>query len=104
MMDDDLIMVDDDFDGDSWDGDNWSDGYKEGRSQGQHNAISAIAKYLADDWHIVSRETLPNIFDFSDEQDELWDCIVSARQRKLKDLQSEVKRLTKKLEKMKEKK
>jgi hypothetical protein len=98
MMDDDLIMVDDDFDGDSW-----SDGYKEGRSQGQHNAISAIAKYLADDWHIVSRETLPNIFDFSDEQDELWDCVVSARQRKLKYLQSEVKSLTKKLEKIKAK-
>ena len=83
--------------------DEYSEGYSEGRSDGRNSAIYAIAKYLADDWHIVSQETLPKVFDFSDEQDKLWDCLVSARKRKLKDLQAEVKSLTKKLEKMKEK-
>ena len=85
------------------DGDSWMNGYSEGHSDGRSNVIYAIAKYLADDWRITSRETLPKIFDFKDEQDELWDCLVLARERKLKNLQSEVKSLTKKLEKMKEK-
>ena len=79
---------------------NW---YSEGYSDGKNNAIYAIARYLADDWQIVSQETLPKIFDFRDEQNKLWDCLVLARKRKLKDLQSEVKKLEKKLEKLKEK-
>ena len=85
------------------DSSSWSDGFLEGESLGKRNAIYAIARYLADDWEIVSRETLPKIFDFRDDQNELWDDLVLARKRKLKDLQSEVKKLEKKLEKLKEK-
>ena len=84
-------------------GSSWSDGYSDGYSLGKRNAMYAIARYLADDWEIVSRETLPKIFDFRDDQNELWDDLVLARKRKLKDLQSEVKKLEKKLEKLKEK-
>ena len=81
----------------------WSDGYSDGYSLAKRNAMYAIARYLADDWKIVSRETLPKIFDFRDDQNELWDFLVLARKRKLKELQSEVKKLEKKLDKMKEK-
>ena len=93
------------YDDDVLDGNSsrWSDGYSEGYSLGKRDAMYAIARYLADDWEIVSRETLPKIFDLRNDQNELWDCLVLARKRKLKDLQSEVKKLEKKLDKMKEK-
>lgn len=84
-------------------GSSWANGFSEGESLGKRNAIYAIAKYLADDWQIVSRETLPKIFDFRDDQNLLWDDLVLARERKLKDLQSEVKKLERKLERIKEK-
>lgn len=84
-------------------GSSWANGYSEGESLGKRNAIYAIARYLADDWQIVSRETLPKIFDFRDDQNLLWDDLVLARERKLKDLQSEVKKLERKLDKLKEK-
>ncbi len=84
-------------------GSSWSDGYSDGYSTGKRDVIYHMAEYLADDWQIVSRETLPKIFDFRDDQNELWDCLVLARKRKLKDLQSEVKKLEKKLDKLKEK-
>ena len=99
---DDIGDVDDDVLEDN-SGSSWANGYSEGESVGRRNAIYAIAKYLADDWQITSRETLPKIFDFRDDQNELWDDLVLARKRKLKDLQSEVKKLEKKLEKLKEK-
>lgn len=72
--------------------------------EGQEEIINEVAEWLADDWHIVSRETLPKVFSCHKDQAKLWDYLQRARQRKLKDLQSEVKKLTKKLEKMKEKK
>ena len=85
------------------DSSSWANGFSEGESLGKRNAIYAIARYLADDWQIVSRETLPKIFDFRDDQNELWDDLVLARERKLKYLQSEVKKLERKLDKLKEK-
>lgn len=84
-------------------GSSWVKGYWEGESVGKSNTIYAIARYLADDWKITSRETLPKIFDFRDDQNELWDDLVLARERKLKYLQSEVKKLERKLDKLKEK-
>ena len=99
--DDDEYYYDDDVLDDT--SSRWSDGYSDGYSLGKRDAMYAIARYFADDWKIVSRETLPKIFDFRDDQNELWDCLVLARERKLKDLQSEVKKLERKLDKMKEK-
>ena len=95
-------FLEDDFSEDN-SGSSWAKGYSEGESVGKRNAIYAIAKYLADDWQITSRETLPKIFDFRDDQNELWDDLVLARERKLKYLQSEVKKLERKLDKLKEK-
>lgn len=102
---DDNEYIDDICEGVSDDdgGSSWANGYSDGYSLGKRNAMDAIARYLADDWEIVSRETLPKIFDFRDDQNELWDDLVLARKRKLKDLQSEVKKLERKLEKLKEK-
>lgn len=79
--------------------DDMDNGYHSGRL----GAIRDVGKWLADDWKISSRETLPKIFWDGEEQDELWESLVLARERKLKHLQSEVKKLEKKLEKLKEK-
>ena len=97
MMDDEY-WLDDEIEESNWESDTamW---YREG----QEEIINEVAEWLADDWHIVSQETLPKVFSCHKDQVKLWDFLQRARQRKLKELQSEVKSLTKKLEKIKAK-
>lgn len=94
--------------------DNWDEGFREGKEFAIRYVIEAFAKWLAKDWNIVSKDTLPDIFNPSevllvdDEAQELqtmlWEEVKSARRYELKDLQSQVKKLEKKLNKLEEKK
>lgn len=87
--------------------------FAEGRDVGKRIVIEHIAKWLAKDWHIVSQDTMPDIFldpdvvcgydEKRELQTMLWEEIKQVRRYELKELQSKVKKLEKKLKKIEEK-
>ena len=84
--------------------DEFSDVETDEFSWGRQDAICDVARWLADDWKIKSRETLPKIFPSNADQTLLWERVLTARVNKLRELKAEVKKLEKKLSKLEENK